>query len=120
MNHPLPTTQSFNEAEILELASLFKILSEPNRLQILEQIIGGYRCNCDLGKNLSLAPNLVSHHLSVLCDSGLVQSRRDDNDGRWIIYSINQKKLEKIKGILNIFFDEDRIQPCLSCCGTDQ
>lgn len=119
MSHALSITQTFSESEILELASLFKILSEPNRLLILEQIIAGYQCNCDLGKNLSLAPNLVSHHLSVLCDSGLVQSRRDDHDGRWIIYSINQKKLEKFKGILNIFFDEKRIQSCLSCCGTD-
>ena len=108
---------TYQKEELMQIANLFKILGEPNRLMLLEKIIEGYQCNCDLGEALSLAPNLVSHHLSVLCESGLVNSKRDENDGRWIFYSINEEKLNSINVLLARFFDESRIEPCLSCCG---
>lgn len=99
------------------LMDWFKILAEPNRLLLLDQIINGTRCNCELGKSLSLSPNLVSHHLSILAESGLIQSERDTDDARWIHYSVNVNALNEVKGLFNQFFDEDRIQPNRSVCG---
>lgn len=91
-----------------KLSNLLKIISEPNRLRILESIFMGVQCNCELGSELDIAPNLISHHLSVLRDAGIIDTERDPHDARWIYYSINPKKLEEIRSILNLFFDPNR------------
>jgi ArsR family transcriptional regulator len=116
MNDPNENSK-FSDEALDELASLLKILAEPNRLLLLEKIMAGVLCNCDLGQSLSLSPNLVSHHLSVLCDSGLVDARRSEDDGRWIFYSINMEKLEALNGLLADFFDVSRVRSGVSCCG---
>ncbi len=117
MFEPLPQVKSFSVPNLFKLASLLKILGEPNRLLLLEKIIEGYQCNCDLGESLSLAPNLVSHHLSILCESGLIESKRDETDGRWIFYSINENRFNELKDFLNLFLDVSRIKSCDNCCG---
>lgn len=109
--------QKVSSQKIQDFSHVLKILGEPNRLLLLDKIISGVQCNCELGKSLDLAPNLVSHHLSVLCDSGLVKSRRDEIDARWIYYSVNEQMFMEIRGFLDFFFDENRIMPCLSSCG---
>ncbi|MFU8827390.1 MAG: ArsR/SmtB family transcription factor [Brevefilum sp.] len=102
---------------INEMAGLLKILSEPNRLRILEKIISGVQCNCELGSALEMAPNLISHHLSILRDADLIETERDPLDARWVYYSINVSKLEEIRTVLNLFFDPGRIKPRLLTCG---
>src|SRR6476469_4647559 len=75
-------------AKLAELAEWLKVLSEPNRLRIVDLLMHGEQCNCEMGGTLGMAPNLISHHLSVLQRSGLVTARRDESDARWIHYSI--------------------------------
>ena len=111
------TPDRFGEQDLEQLSKILKILSEPNRLALFNQIMSGVQCNCELGDSLSMAPNLVSHHLSVLCESGLVTSKRDEDDHRWIYYSIERKALNAFRERMGSFFDEDRIQPCTSVCG---
>ena len=106
------TTEKVNK-----LASWFNILSNPTRLNILNKIIEGVQCNCELGDSLSMSPNLISHHISILCDSGLINAERDTDDARWIYYSVDQDALKELKAQFFDFFDESRIQPCLSSCG---
>lgn len=101
----------FSSEQLAELTRWLKVISEPNRLQLLEQIIAGVQCNCELGAALQMAPNLISHHLGVLRDSGLVTVERDPSDARWVYYSINVEKMEEIKAILGGFFDAGRFQP---------
>ena len=103
--------------EHLELANWFKVLGEPNRLFLLDSIINGIQCNCELGKSLSLSPNLVSHHLSVLQEAGIIKARHDENDARWIYYSVNEQVSDQIRNKVGAFFDEKRIKPCTSKCG---
>jgi len=102
---------------ISEIASLLKILSEPNRLRILEKIMEGVQCNCELGSALQMAPNLISHHLSVLRDEGLIDTERDTMDARWVYYSVNIKKLEELRMVFDGFFDPSRVKPRLLTCG---
>ena len=99
------------------LANWLKILGEPNRLLLLNQIIEGICCNCELGKLLSLSPNLISHHMSVLNESGIVKAERDKDDARWIHYSIDIDVMKEVNTLFNAFFDEGRIQPNKSECG---
>ena len=107
----------FSKEQLTDLARWLKVLAEPNRLLLLEQIIEGVQCNCELGNALQMAPNLISHHLSVLREAGLVNVERDPNDARWVYYSVNLKVLEEFKQALDAFFDPDRVQPRRILCG---
>lgn len=106
-----------SETQLHGLAKTMKVLSEPNRLLLLEMLIRGVQCNCDLGERLGMAPNLVSHHLGVLREAGLVRAEHDPLDARWIYYSIEPSALSDLRETLARFLDADRIQPRLSTCG---
>jgi len=103
--------------KVNQLANWFNVFSDPTRLNILNKIIEGVQCNCELGASLSLSPNLISHHISILCDSGFVKAEKDKNDARWIYYSVDKDALNELKTDILDFFDETRIKPCLNSCG---
>lgn len=107
----------YAKEQVTDLARWLKVLAEPNRLLLLEQIIEGVQCNCELGEALHLAPNLISHHLSVLRETGLVNVERDPNDARWVYYSVNLAALEEFRQSLGAFFDPERTQPRRVVCG---
>jgi ArsR family transcriptional regulator len=109
--------ENLNQNMNLSLVHWLKILGEPKRLLLLNQIFEGICCNCELGKSLSLSPNLVSHHLSVLNEAGIINSTRDKDDARWIHYSINVEGLKEVKILFDDFFNLNRIQPNKSVCG---
>ena len=107
-----------NEQEISQRTAVFKALSDPNRLRIFAELMAGDTCNCELKEKLGLAPNLLSHHLKVLESVGLVSSRRDLVDGRWIYYAADRETIADWHDWLAIFFDPAGIQTrCL--CGPE-
>ena len=99
------------------LADHLKVLAEPKRLLILHLLMEGVQCNCELGDALQMAPNLISHHLSVLRQAGLVDIERDAVDARWIYYSLNQTALNELNEMFGVFFNPDRIKPRRPTCG---
>ena len=101
----------------LSLVATLNALAEPRRLQLLELIVQGVQCNCDLGEALGMAPNLVSHHLSVLRETGLVQAERDLLDARWVYYSVDPTALRQLGDALGSLLNPDRIQPRRATCG---
>lgn len=109
--------QVFSNDQLMNLARWLKVISEPNRLLLLEKIIEGVQCNCELGDALQMAPNLISHHLSILREAGLVDVERDPVDGRWVYYSINPQAMMELKQILCEYFNPLRIQPRGVACG---
>ena len=98
-------------------AGYLKVLAEPNRLQIFNLLMEGVQCNCELGDKLQIAPNLISHHLRILREAGLVDIERDPLDARWVYYSINRSSLVELNRSLGAFFDPQRIQPRRLSCG---
>ncbi|MCB9420315.1 MAG: winged helix-turn-helix transcriptional regulator [Ardenticatenaceae bacterium] len=104
-----------NEAEVGEITTALKALSEPNRLRIFATLMNGDSCNCELQETLGLAPNLLSHHLRVLEKAGLVHSRRDRVDGRWIYYSVDREAAAHWQAWFNILFNPANIQTRLVC-----
>jgi ArsR family transcriptional regulator len=104
-----------NEQELSQATAVFKALSDPNRLRIFAELMSGDSCNCELKDNLGLASNLLSHHLKVLESVGLIQSRRDVVDGRWIYYSVNQAAAAHWRSWFNHFLDPTHIQERLVC-----
>ena len=58
------------------------------RLRIVGVLAGGGRCVCDLREKVPVAANLLSYHLRVLRDAGLVTAARR---GRWIDYRLDNE-----------------------------
>ena len=66
--------------------SAFSALADPVRLQIVCVLSDGGRCVCDLLDQVPVAPNLLSYHLRVLREAGLVTATRR---GRWVDYRLD-------------------------------
>jgi DNA-binding transcriptional ArsR family regulator len=52
-------------AEAHRVALLLRVVSDPTRLAIFDLLIQGVQCNCEIGNQLGLPMNLISHHLRV-------------------------------------------------------
>jgi ArsR family transcriptional regulator len=102
-----------------DVAALVKALADPNRLQIFDLLMQGDSCNCELNEKLGLPPNLLSHHLRVLRDAGLVRSRRDAIDGRWIYYAVEREAVARWRAWFSQFLDPGRIQERAVLCGPE-
>ena len=68
------------------IVSGFHALSDPLRLQVLDQLRDKELCVCDLCEVLSVTQSKLSFHLKALKEAQLVQARQE---GRWIYYSLN-------------------------------
>lgn len=89
-------------------AKVFKALSDPNRLMIIEMLQSGERCACEILEDLNITQSTLSHHMKLLCDSGLVKSRRD---GKWTYYSLSKEDCQAAENFLNeisTIVDNDR------------
>lgn len=90
--------ESIGPAPQIGLQKGFQALSDPTRLRILGLLEGGTRCVCEIQNDLpEVAPNLLSHHLRVLREAGLVHAVRR---GRWIDYSLNAEALEQLRNAI--------------------
>lgn len=104
-------------ADVDALAQQLKLLANPKRLQLIHLLMEGVQCNCELGDALDMAPNLISHHLGLLRDAGLVDVERDAVDARWLYYSINEEALAQLNATYGVFFNPERIKPRRPTCG---
>ncbi len=101
----------------LALADALKALAHPTRLQIVDLLMQGMHCNCELAAQLGLAPNLLSYHLRLLEAAGLVASARDEHDARWIYYTVRQPVLVALRQAVSTLLDPARIMPRRPDCG---
>lgn len=99
------------------LAEWLKVLAEPKRLLILNLLIEGVQCNCELGDFLEMTPSLISHHIKVLREAGLVEMEKDALDARWVYYSVNAAALQEFNDMFDVFFIPARIKPRRPTCG---
>lgn len=79
-------------------ARVFKAFCDPNRLMIIEMLQSGEKCACKLLEDLNIVQSTLSHHMKILCESGLVDSTRN---GKWMHYSLNMQGFEIAKDLLN-------------------
>jgi DNA-binding transcriptional ArsR family regulator len=69
-----------------ELAEVFGLLSDPNRLRLLASLLeGGELCVCDLAAAAGMAESTTSHALRLLRAHHVVKARRS---GRMMHYSL--------------------------------
>lgn len=72
-----------------DLAPYLRLLGDENRLRIFSLLTKAELCVCEVEDATGLSQSLVSNHLAVLRRAGLVEGRRDEEDGRWIFYRAN-------------------------------
>jgi ArsR family transcriptional regulator len=95
------------------LQAVLAQLSEPNRLRIFALLARGEACVCEIENAMALPQNLVSHHLRVMREAGLVLARRE---GRWMHYAVNKQTLEQIYPVVCALLDPARIGDRRSSC----
>ncbi len=84
---------------MVEFVPFFKAFCNPTRAQIIEFLLGGERCVCEMTGPLDQSQPLVSHHLALLRDAGLVNMR---SEGTRTYYSI---AWDRFDGDLRGFLD---------------
>jgi len=99
------------------LAQTLKALSHPTRLSVFNMLMEGVQCNCEIAERLGLSFSLISHHVRILREIGLVQSERDPDDARWVYHSIDREALAELNEAISHLLDVNRIQPRVPSCG---
>ncbi len=100
------------DTELIRQANLFKVLSHPARLQILQFLAG---CNCcitgDISEELPLGRTTVNQHLKELKEAGLIQGRVE---GVKTNYCLDAEGIQKLSNTLNSFIQTIQV-PKIQC-----
>ena len=85
------------ETSVVESCALLAAVAEPVRLGILRRLAGGRCCVCDLQAETPIAANLLSYHLRILREAGLVRAIKR---GRWVDYELTADALTRLHAAL--------------------
>ncbi|MET4647572.1 ArsR family transcriptional regulator [Streptomyces atratus] len=92
--------EPLGEGDAIDLARMFKALSDPVRLRLLSLIAShedGEACVCDLTGPFDVSQPTISHHLKVLREAGLVGSERR---ATWVYYWVLPTALARLSSLL--------------------
>jgi DNA-binding transcriptional ArsR family regulator len=85
--------QMHDERTLAELAEIFKVLSEPTRLRILQALFDEELCVCDLAAVVETTSSAISHQLRILRTTRLVKSRKV---GKMVYYSLDDGHVRRL------------------------
>ena len=74
-------------------STVFRALSDPIRLEILAYLRDGEKCVCEIVPQLNLIQPLVSRHLKILKDAGIIRCRKD---GTKRMYSVVDPRVHNV------------------------
>jgi DNA-binding transcriptional ArsR family regulator len=77
---------NISQNELTDLANVFRLLGQPNRIRILLVIGSDQACVCHIEAVLGIRQATISQHLKALREAGLVITQRD---GRNIFYRLS-------------------------------
>lgn len=81
-----------------EYIKVFRAFTDESRVRVLEILSKGEQCACILLDDLKISQPTLSHHMKILCDSGIVKSRRV---GKWSYYTIDAEGCEYASRLLD-------------------
>jgi len=90
-----------------EVADLLKTLSHPARLMIVCSLVEGEYSVGELEEKIGVRQPHLSQHLTVLRNSGIVETRRD---GKQIFYRLTEAKAAKLVASLYDIFCEENVE----------
>jgi ArsR family transcriptional regulator len=87
--------RSMSDADADATAAVFKALSDPARVRIVNVLVNAAApvCVCDLTPVLGLSQATVSFHLKKLLSAGLLERERQ---GTWAYYSVDRAALARV------------------------
>ena len=80
-------------------STIFYALSDPIRLEIITYLRNGEKCVCEIVPHLNLIQPLVSRHLKILKDAGIVRCRKD---GTKRMYSLVDTRIYAVVDALSV------------------
>jgi ArsR family transcriptional regulator len=86
-----------NKRRLEELSGVFKALSHPTRLWIVEQLFEHEKCVCEFVDVLKLDFSTVSKHLSILKQAHVIE---DDKRGKNVYYKLRSTCIPTIVSCL--------------------
>ena len=95
-----------------EVANLFKAFCDDNRVRILLLLSTGEKCACRLLEEIDITQPTMSHHMKILCDSGIVIGRKE---GKWMHYSISTEGAAHAARCLEALTKVNEVQEDKSC-----
>lgn len=104
------TNLDLNEKKI---ATIFKAFCDENRIRILKLLTTGEKCACKLLEEINITQPTLSHHMKILCDSGIVVGRKE---GKWMHYSISPEVSETAVKYLKELTKITCLDADKSCC----
>lgn len=96
-----------------QTAVIFKAFCDENRIRILKLLRTGEKCGCRLLEELHVTQPTLSHHMKILCDSGVVVGRKE---GKWTHYSISLEGAAYAAQCLTALTSVDAQGDDASCC----
>lgn len=82
------------ENEPISRMELIHVISDSTRIQIMKTLSeNGEMCARDILAHFSITQPTLSHHMSLLSDSGLVDARKE---GRWVYYRLRVEGLRSV------------------------
>ena len=72
------------------ISKIFKALSDTDRLEILNLLRDEEKCVCDIVRHFGIGQSLVSRHLKILKNCGLVKQR---GEGTRRFYSVTDTRV---------------------------
>ena len=78
-------------------AALLSVVADPSRYALLQALSAGTTCVCKLQEQVPIAPNLLSYHLKVLREAGLITAAKR---GRWVDYTLAADAPERLHAAL--------------------
>ena len=94
-------------------ALIYKAFCDENRIRILNLLRGGEKCACKLLEELSISQPTLSHHMKLLCDSGIVVGRKE---GKWMHYRISSEGVQIAKDYLTGLTPANAACESKPCC----
>lgn len=94
---PSPTARPLTRGTAEHAAALLAVVADPSRLALLGVLTAGTTCVCELQERVPIAANLLSYHLRVMREAGLVTAARR---GRWVDYSLADGALARLHAAL--------------------
>lgn len=97
---PLSTPRMSSE-QAGQLSGVFKALSHPTRVQLMNLLVGSPTAVCayDLQVAMGLPQSTTSHHLKLLVIAGLVHRQQR---GIWAYYSINRAAMRALGAVIDL------------------
>ena len=99
--------------DVKKTAIIFKAFCDENRVRILNLLCGGEKCACRLLEEMSISQPTLSHHMKILCDSGIVVGRKE---GKWMHYRICPEGVQTAKAYLSGLADAPPAGEEKPCC----